>query len=218
MNKDIVLFLMLLLSIGSPAQSEGGLVSFYQGQRASIVLPVLPDVNKGVYYRLSKCENNQIVFVEESSPQSGVPYIIVPKEDFKVDLSALNLKGDAPEIVSIDGISFVGFYHGNTIGCKDTHYYIIIDNTPDCIKEEDNMENPAIGALRAFLDVDWRLYPNNGKQMEVILMNNTVSVKNSSASSSEKVKFLYDLQGRSLNCKPENGIYIEKKIKRCQNR
>ena len=84
------------------------------------------------------------------------------------------------------------------------------------IKEEDNMENPAIGALRAFLDVDWRLYPNNGKQMEVILMNNTVSVKNSSASSSEKVKFLYDLQGRSLNCKPENGIYIEKKMFFCE--
>ena len=184
-------------------------VSFRKGQQATIITPTTPDADKGTYYRLDRCENNQIVFVEEPSPQAKVPYIIVPKEDFNIDLSTLNLEELALDKVSIDGISFVGSYHRDIIGCKDSHYYIIIDSTPDCVKEGEEQEYPIIGALRAYIEVSWIAYPNDGNEMEVKLENNITSINQPSARLRNNVMCIYDLQGRRISDKPSKDIFIQ---------
>jgi len=223
--KKIVLFIVVVLSAmlaQAKDHNTGGLsrcvtaqsttsgqVVYTKGQQATIILPVAPDANKGVYYKLDRCENNQIIFIEEPSPQAKVPYIIVPKEDFNIDLSTLDLDEYTFDKVAIDGISFIGSYHSDYIGCKDTHYYIIIDNTSDCQRESEYPNDPIIGALRAYIEVYWIAYPNDGKEMEVKLENNITSIEQPSFQLQNDTMFIYDLQGRRISDKPSKGIFIQ---------
>lgn len=184
-------------------------VYFSKGQKATIITPTTPDADKGTYYRLDRCENNQIIFTVEPSPKARTPYIIVPKEDFNIDLSTLDLDEYTFDKVAIDGISFIGSYHSDYIGCKDTHYYIIIDDTPDCQRESEYPNDPIIGALRAYIEVYWIAYPNDGKEMEVKLENNITSIEQPSFQLQNDTMFIYDLQGRRLSDKPSKGIFIQ---------
>lgn len=48
MNKHVILIILLMMSIGISAQSEPErYVYFTKGHRATIILPITPDANKG---------------------------------------------------------------------------------------------------------------------------------------------------------------------------
>lgn len=155
MNKFVLSLIVGLLSLFGFAQAvEGDEISFTTGQQATIILPVDPDVNKGKYYRLDRCENMQIVFEEEQHPQARIPYIIVPYENFVIDVSSMNLDGLHRDSTNINGVSFIGTYSKDVFGDKEPFYYYILDSTPDCRNDEDRYVY--VGSLRAFLQIDWR--------------------------------------------------------------
>ena len=129
--------------------------SFTKDQIATIILPTAPDPEKGKYYRLDRSEKNQIIFIEEPTPQAHTPYIILPSENFSIDLSTLNLVNSHSEVVSVPGVSFIGSYIREELYCPDGCYIDIIDRTPDCIEAPSYKDKSIIGALRAYLRVSW---------------------------------------------------------------
>ena len=201
-------------------------VIFTAGQMATIILPTEPDAEKGWYYRLDRCEGNQIIFEQELQPQARTPYIIVPKEDFSIDLGALNLEGLTQDEVSIKCISFIGSYIGEVLpaltgGEGGGSFYIdIIDTTPDCLIAELDTEKSVIGALRAYLQVNWD-DPYNpggtkgpGEKKEIVLKDDPNGISSLTPDPSPvREGSIFDLQGRHLNTLPlkgagGSGIYI----------
>ena len=208
MNKHVIIVLLMMVTNVISAQPETErYVYFTKGQQATIILPITPDRDKGIYYKLDRCENSQIIFVEEPNPQAFIPYIIIPKEDFNIDLCTLDLEGYLLGEVEINGISFTGYYHTDYVGCRDGYYYIIIDNTPDCSKEDRNNNCPIIGALRAYIEVDWRLYPGEIIE-EISLRDNTTCVKHLSVQSLNGGRSIYNLAGKRVNASYK-GIVIQ---------
>ena len=201
-------------------------VNFTAGQMATIILPDAPDASKGWYYRLDRCEDNKIFFEQELQPQARTPYIIVPSEDFSIDLGALNLEGLTQDEVSIKGISFIGSYIGEVLpaltgGDEGGSFYIdIIDATSDCLIAELDTEKSVIGALRAYLQVSWD-DPYNpggtkgpGEKKEIVLKDDPNGISSlTSDPSPVREGSIFDLQGRHLNTLPlkgagGSGIYI----------
>ena len=145
-------------------------VSFTKNQMATIILPTTPDASKGKYYRLDRCEEGKIIFTEEREPKARTPYIIVPNEDFSIDLDKLELEGLYCDSTNIVGVSFIGTYNKKVFGYKDSFYYHILDSTPDC--RDDVGKYLYIGPLRAFLEIDWRKNNHqNLEEMEVVLQD-----------------------------------------------
>ena len=189
-------------------------VTFTQGQIATIILPTEPDASKGKYYRLDKYEDGQIIFEQELQPQAHIPYIIVPNEDFSIDLSTLNLAGCYRDTVSIAGISFIGSYVSETFDYPDGFYIDFIDITPDCRFDE----SCVIGALRAYLLVRWDDPYNQGgtrvpplNKRGIVLRDYETGITSPLRETGEAT--LYDLQGRMLPSKPTQGIYIKNRQK-----
>ena len=146
------------------------LVTYTEGQMATIVLPTTPDASKGKYYRLDRCEEGKIIFTEEREPKARTPYIIVPNEDFSIDLDKLELEGLYCDSTNIVGVSFIGTYNKKVFGYKDSFYYHILDSTPDC--RDDVGKYLYVGPLRAFLEIDWRKNNHqNLEEMEVVLQD-----------------------------------------------
>ena len=204
------------------------LVTYTEGQMATIVLPTTPDASKGKYYRLDRCEDDKIVFEEELNPQARVPYIIVPNQDFFIDLSMLDLAGLSQETVSIKGISFIGSYTSERLESKEGWYVDIIDKTPDCSispSGETGKEAFLIGALRAFLQVSWEdpysQGPTKGEpvKMEIVLHDNGTSIAEMESDRVRSEKYddaIYDLSGRkidsslfTLHPSLKKGVYIQ---------
>ena len=207
-------------------------VSFTAGQIATIVLPTEPDASKGKYYRLDRIDGNEIVFEQELHPQAHVPYIIVPNEDFSIELNAAELAGLKPDTVSIKGVRFIGTYMSEVLpspgGDGGDSYYDIIDQTPDCSLSpsgETGMR-AVVGALRAYLEVNpktagWddpytpggtRAPRDDDEKMAIVLKDNPNDLQMVNGKSSNGK--CYDLQGRRLNSLPlkgveRGGIYIE---------
>ena len=146
-------------------KEETEVVTYTKGQQATIILPVTPDAGKGKYYRLDRVEDYQIIFEEEPHPQARVPYIIIPNEDFSIDMSTLNLTGFRRDSTNIEGVFFIGTYVKDVIGYKDSYYYYTIDATSDC-RNDMNRYNVYVGALRAFIQV--RIW-NNGEKMPIVI-------------------------------------------------
>ncbi len=213
-----------LLAATSPTNP----VSFYKNQMATIVLPTEPDASKGKYYRLAGCKEGEIVFEQELQPRAHVPYIIVPHEDFSIDPAELELAGLTGDTVSVEGVRFIGTYVSEALpslgGDGGGFYYDIIDQTPDCsfsLSGETGMQ-AVVGALRAYLLVDWRTagwndpYAQGGtkspwEKMPIVLRDDATSIGGcpqmvNGKSSNGKC---YDLQGRRISEKPSRGIYIE---------
>ena len=184
-------------------------VTFTEGQVATIILPIAPDASKGKYYRLDRVDDGQIIFEEELQPQAHIPYIIVPNEDFSINLSTLDLAGCYRDTVSIACISFIGSYVSETFDYPDGFYIDFIDITPDCRFDE----SCVIGALRAYLLVHWDDPYNQGgtrvpplNKRGIVLRDYETGI--SMPSVSNKKNTLFDLQGRKLQGKPARGIYI----------
>ena len=185
-------------------------VTFTAGQIATIILPTNPDASKGKYYRLDRYEDGQIIFEQELQPQAHIPYIIVPNEDFSIDLRTLDLTGLSRDTVSIAGISFIGSFTSEEFDYEEGAYIDIIDKTPDCRFDE----SCVIGALRAYLLVHWDDPYNQGgtrvpplNKRGIVLRDYETGI--SMPSVSNKKNTLFDLQGRKLQGKPTRGIYIE---------
>ena len=184
-------------------------VTFTEGQMATIILPAAPDASKGKYYRLDRYEDGQIIFEQELQPQAHIPYIIVPNEDFSIDLRTLDLTGLSRDTVSIAGISFIGSFTSEEFDYEEGAYIDIIDKTPDCRFDE----SCVIGALRAYLLVHWDDPYNQGgtrvpplNKRGIVLRDYETGI--SMPSVSNKKNTLFDLQGRKLQGKPTRGIYI----------
>ncbi len=195
-------------------QKEKEPVSFTAGQIATIILPTAPDASKGKYYRLDRYEDGQIIFEQELQPQAHIPYIIVPNEDFSIDLSTLDLAGCYRDTVSVDGISFIGSYVSETFDYPDGFYIDFIDITHDCRFEE----SCVIGALRAYLLVRWDDPYNQGgtrvpplNKRGIVLRDYETGITSPLGETGEAT--LYDLQGRMLPSKPAQGIYIKNRQK-----
>ena len=191
-------------------QKEKEPVSFTAGQIATIILPTNPDASKGKYYRLDRYEDGQIIFEQELQPQAHIPYIIVPNEDFSIDLRTLDLTGLSRDTVSIAGISFIGSYVSETFDYPDGFYIDFIDITPDCRFDEFCV----IGALRAYLLVHWDDPYNQGgtrvpplNKREIVLRDDETGIKSLNVSVNHNDK-IFNLAGQRLS-KPQKGIYIE---------
>ena len=194
--KIVLFFLMLLVPVCTSAQSnEERLVTFTKGQRATIILPITPDADKGRYYRLDRVEDYQIIFEEEPHPQARVPYIIIPNEDFSIDVSTLDLPGNRRDSTNIYGVSFIGTYVKDVIGYKDSYYYYTIDTTSDC-RNDMNKSNVYVGSLRAFIQV--RIW-NHGEKMPFVIHTNSSSISTALAPLSENQRNNFNLQGQRIN-------------------
>ena len=215
-----------LLAATSPTNP----VTFSAGQMATIVLPTEPDASKGKYYRLAGCKEGEIVFEQELQPRAHVPYIIMPSEDFSIDPAELELSGLTGDTVSVDGVSFIGTYMREVLPSLggdggSSFYYDIIDQTPDCspLPGEGQGVRLLVGALRAYLLVDWRTagwndpYTQGGtktplEKMPIVLRDNATSIAGCPQMVNGKLSNgkCYDLQGRRTYKKPAQGIYIER--------
>ncbi|MCR5851413.1 MAG: leucine-rich repeat domain-containing protein [Bacteroidaceae bacterium] len=209
-------------------------VTFTKDQIATIILPTEPDASKGKYYRLDRCEDNQIIFEQELQPRARVPYIIVPAEDFSIDPNALNLEGLHSDTVSIEGVSFIGSYVREELPALtgedgvESSYIDFIDTTPDCgpsISAETGKESLLIGTLRAYLIVKWDdpidhgspSVPPFGKK-EIVLKDFKTEINSLTPDPSPRRGEVFDLQGRRIdNSKLPRGIYIKdgKKVVVC---
>ena len=211
----------------SPAEDP---VTYIKDQMATIILPTEPDASKGKYYRLDRCEDNQIIFEQELQPRARVPYIIVPVEDFSIDPGALNLEGLHSDTVSIEGVSFIGSYVREELPALtgedgvESSYIDFIDTTPDCgpsISAETGKESLLIGTLRAYLIVKWDdpidhgspSVPPFGKK-EIVLKDFKTEINSLTPDPSPRRGEVFDLQGRRIdNSKLPRGIYIKDKKK-----
>ena len=200
-----------------PLEDYDTSVPFTEGQMATIILPTTPDASKGKYYRLDRCEDEKIIFEEELNPKARTPYIIVPNEDFSIDLSMLDLTGLSQDTVSIQGIDFIGSYTSEELDDQEGFYIDIIDTTPDCsLSPSVETEKGAflIGALRAYLIVSWEdpYHPGGtrgrGQKMEIVLHDDDTGISPKFSSAGEGA--IYDLSGRKVfGSQLPKGIYIQ---------
>ena len=217
---------VLYLADGTTITSTAEPVTYTEGQMATIILPTAPDAGKGKYYRLDRCEGSEVIFEQELQPRARVPYIIVPSEDFSIDPSALDLEGLSNDTVSIDGISFIGTYIGEVLpslggeGGGSIYYYDFIDTTPDCRA----LDKPVVGALRAWLQVNWDDPIDHGgakspeEKKQIVLKDNPDGIEDNEELrlKNEELNAVYDLSGRridsslfTLRSSLKKGIYIE---------
>ena len=191
-------------------------VTYTEGQMATIILPTEPDASKGRYYRLDRCEGNKIIFVQELQPQARIPYIIIPNQDFSVEVKESELEGQSTESVSIDGISFLGTFQRIEISCPEGCYIDIIDTTPDCCLSPigETGKKAIIGALRGYLIVPWDDPYNPGgtkgpqEKKEIVLKDDPDG--SLTPGPSPRRGEIYDLSGRKIvNGKLPQGIYIQ---------
>ena len=207
-------------------------VTYTAGQMATIIMPTAPDAGKGKYYRLDRCEGNEIIFEQELQPRAHVPYIIVPFEDFSIDPGTLDLAGLKPDTVSVGSISFIGTYVRTelpaptggdgewrpfppSLGGDGGGFYRIIDTTPDCspLPAEGQGERLAfVGILRAYLTWDDPYGPGATKgpeeEMKIVLHDRgtgSLSPAPSPEGEGRKDAAIYDLSGKMVNGKWLNG-------------
>ena len=221
-----------LVPLGSLIEPEPfELVTYTEGQMATIILPEEPDASKGKYYRLDRVEEGKIVFEQELHPQAHVPYIIVPNEDFSIDLNNMDLEGCSPDTVSIEvrfegqaesqSIYFIGSYVSEELEQQEGCCIRIIDTTPDCsisFSEETGKGAFLIGALRAYLTWDDPIDHGGAKgrgNMEIVLRDYGTDIKTLS-NSPLKGENKYDLSGRKIVNGKWHGIYIENGQKRAK--
>ena len=199
------------------------MVTFTEGQMATIILPTTPDASKGKYYRLDRREDGKIIFEEEPNPKARIPYIIVPNQDFTIDLDKLDLESLLSDTVSVKGAMFIGSYSIAERECQEGFYIDILDTTPDCQADDSNQRKAIVGALRACLIVCWDDPYTQGptksitEKMEIILKDNPNGIESLTPNPSlREGGAIYDLSGRkidsslfTLHSSLKRGLYIQ---------
>ena len=221
MKRSFLLFLAWMIFAISFAQTATeGHVNFFKDQVATIILPTMPDADKGKYFRIDRWEEGKIIFEQEFQPQARTPYIIVPNKDFDIDLSTLDVTELRFDTARIEGVRFVGTYKWKDIGFKDDAYrYYLLDTTSDCYLDREQ-HILYVGAMRAYFEVHISLCYDRDvmkywDKLEYVLHDTPTSLDKTALSSKTR-RTIYDLQGRKLSGKPARGIYIEdgkKKLK-----
>ena len=207
-------------------------IIFTEGQMATIILPTEPDASKGKYYRLDRVEDRQIIFEQELHPQAHVPYIIVPNEDFSIDINNMELEGLQSDTVSIEvtfegqaesqSICFIGSYVSEELEQQEGCYIQFIDTTPDCsisFSEETGKGAFLIGALRAYLTWDDPIDHGGAKgrgDMEIVLRDYGTSIEEMKNEELKMKNDVFDLSGRKIVNGKWHGIYIENGQKRAK--
>ena len=148
----------------------------------------------------------------------------MPSEDFSIDPAELELAGLTGDTVSVGGVSFIGTFASEVLPSLggdggSSFYYDIIDQTSDCspLPGEGQGVRLLVGALRAYLLVDWKTtgwndpYTQGGtkdpwQKMPIVLSDTANSL---TPNPSPRRGETYDLQGRRINEKPSRSIYIE---------
>ena len=190
-------------------------VAFTEGQMATIIMPTAPEASKGKYYRLDKVDGNEIIFEQELQPKAHVPYIIVPSEDFCINLRSLHMEGCCSDTASADGIYFIGSFVSEELNEQEGFRIKLIDTTPDCgfSLSEEAGGGGFIGALHAYLLISEDVYGN----LNIVLHDKTTGLQSLQESKSKAQNDVYDLSGRKTdNGKLPLGVYIEggrKKLK-----
>jgi hypothetical protein len=191
---------------GNIVALEEETVSYTKDQMATIISPIMPDASKGKYYGLDRCEEGKIIFTEEREPKARTPYIIVPNEDFSIDLDKLELESLLSDTVSVKGAMFIGSYNSAERDCQEGFYIDIIDSTPDCQIIGTDQRKAAVGALRAFLVAPWddpyTQGPTKGvtEKREIVLKDNPNGIESLTPDPSPREKgTIYDLSGRKVN-------------------
>ena len=200
-----------------PLEEYDAPVTFTENQMATIILPTTPDASKGKYYGLNRCEEGKIIFTEEREPKARTPYIIIPNEDFSIDLSKLELESLLSDTVSVKGAMFIGSYNSAEMNCQEGFYIDIIDSTPDCQADDSNQRKAIVGALRACLIVCWddpyTQGPTKGvtEKREIVLLDNPNDIE--SIHNSQFIihndDAVYDLSGRKVSSQLKKGLYIK---------
>ena len=189
-------------------------VTFTKCQMATVILPVEPDASKGKYYRLDRVEGKEIIFEQELQPRAHVPYIIVPNEDFSIDLNTLDLEGCSPDTVSIkirfegqtesQSIYFIGSYVSEELEQQEGLNIEIIDTTPDCSFSSSGETGKGaflIGALRAYLTWDDPIDHGGAKgrgDMEIVLRDYGTSIGEIKNEQLKIKNDVFDLSGRKI--------------------
>ena len=209
MKRNVLVFLAWMIFIITPAQTTAETpVTYTEGQIATIILPTVPDASKGKYYRLDRWEEGKIVFEQELHPQARVPYIIVPNEDFCIDLDTIDIEGLSRDLANIEeDIFFVGMYAKKEIGYRNGLVYYLLDTTPDCADEREQHQI-LVGSLRAFLAVRYS-WCYNWEKLEYILHDNATPIDGTKVNGNTSKSILYDLSGRRISAKHQRGVYIE---------
>ena len=214
---------LVSLKEGEPLVLED-IVPFTKDQMATIILPTKPDASKGKYYGLDRCEKGKIIFTEEPTPKAGTPYIIVPNQDFSIDLNRLDLDSLLTDTVSVKGAYFIGSYRNDEMACPEGFYIDIIDVTSDCQIIDVDQRKATVGTLRTYLVVPWEdpysQVASRGiaDKREIVLQDNPngiAEVKSEGVKSEKYDNAIYDLQGRkidsslfTLHSSLKRGLYI----------
>ena len=147
----------------------------------------------------------------------------MPKEDFSIDVSTLDLDGLLRDTVSVKGASFIGSYCHEELSCQEGLYIDIIDATPDCQADDSNQRKAIVGALRACLIVSWDDPYNPGgskgitEKRELVLNDNPNGIESLTPNPSPREGgAIYDLSGRkidsslfTLHSSLKKGLYIQ---------
>jgi len=189
-------------------------LDFKAGQQATVILPEAPDPSWGRYFRLDRRDNYyDIIFEREYEPQANVPYVIFPARDFSIDLSSYDLENlPEPGFVPFpdnDMYRPLGLYgtYESCYASKETApswFASLLDDTPDCIPET-SISLPRVGAFRAYL-LACEAKPQFA-QINYIFAGETDGITDSQALSTANGRY-YDLQGRQLQGRPRQGLYI----------
>ena len=169
-----------------------GSVSFKANQQSTIILPVTPDSTAGRYYRLVRREGKRFIFEREPAPKANVPYVFFAHEDYRVDLSGMDLS-ISPGRINIDSLSIVGAYDN---GPRPVSDYII---------RRLDVSSTSGDAMHAYLYGHYSLLLSDDFKL-VFTEPDTDGIR--MAEAVESSAGLYDLQGRRLSQKPERGVYI----------
>lgn len=190
-------------------------LDFTANHPATIILPDAPNPDWGRYYRLDRHEGRDIIFEREYEPKAGTPYVILPNEDFVINLADYDLsQSEEPERVPFSNnedsknIGFYGSYKSQPIqrSLSDGQFIHIIDTTPDCANGK--VRDRRVGACRAYLVLGVYSAEMSFEGPRYVYVGETDGITERQAPTTGNAR-CHDLQGRQLQGKPERGIYIQ---------
>ena len=221
---DYVSGFFYLKSVPEPSPLAGSIpddivltdkLDFTAGQQATIVLPKAPNPSWGRYYRLDRHEGRDIIFEREYEPKANTPYVIIPTEDFSINLVDYELSQlDDPEVIYFPDnketwhTGFHSSYKSQPMRSDlyDGEFVYLIDQTPDC--KNGAVKERRIGACRAYLVLGAYSPEMRFEGPRYVFVGEETSISEKAFATTNSTTS-YDLQGRRLQGKPEKGVYIQ---------